>query len=389
MKLIKTKPYAPETIAFLRYSHCGFDGQDPKVWCTLFLRCKTPDSRNGTCKNVKECDSFMQYMENVDQHDRVVKKYLREYRCSTDHDPEVRVCCPDEGKVTPVFTQKDVHERFSNFFPDPDIGECGRQNSDNKIIGGTETALDEYPWLALLKYVNRNKVQYACGGSLISERFVITAAHCVDPDIIRQKDLGRLQSVILGEFDTRNETDCIYQKYGEDCADPPQEFNAYDYVMHPDYNSRLMINDIAIIRLDRKAIFSDYVQPICLPFPDFKLRGNESFTISGWGRTESEKRSPVKRKATISYSSPSKCNQLNGKRKLTGRQMCAGKGGGVDSCYGDSGGPLMLEVRTPNGYFATFAVGMVSYGYGQLCGSFPGVYTFLPPYVNWINQQIS
>ena len=62
--------------------------------------------------------------------------------------------------------------------------------------------------------------------------------------------------MILGEFDTRKETDCLYQKYGEDCADPPQEFNAYDYVMHPDYNSRLMINDIAIIRLDRKAIFS-------------------------------------------------------------------------------------------------------------------------------------
>ncbi|KAJ3627225.1 hypothetical protein MTP99_014622 [Tenebrio molitor] len=388
MKLIKTKPYAPETIEFLRYSHCGFDGQEPKVWCTLFLFCKTPDSRNGICKNIRECDSFMEYMENVNRRDPVVKKYLKEYRCSTDHDPEIRVCCPDEGKVISDFSSNDLHERFSNSFPDADLEECGKQSSDYKIVGGTNAYLDEYPWLALLKYVNRNVIQYACAGSLINEHYVLTAAHCVDPVIIKQKLLGKLQSVILGEYDTRNETDCIYQKYGQDCADPPQEFPANDYVMHPNYDSSSMINDIAIIRLDRKVVFSDYVQPVCLPSINFNLRGNETFTISGWGRTETAKRSPIKKKTTVPYVDQERCDKNNGRRRLNNRQICVGTGNGVDSCFGDSGGPLMLDVKTGSGRFVTYAVGMVSYGYGRICGSFPGVYTFLPPYREWIDKQI-
>ncbi|RZB70352.1 uncharacterized protein BDFB_004195 [Asbolus verrucosus] len=387
MNLIKSKPYAPETIEFLRYSHCGFDGNDPKVWCTLFLFCKTPDSRKGICKNIRQCEAFIEYMRNVDTYDPVVKKYLREFRCSTDFDPEVRICCPDEGKLRPHVSTNDVHERFSNFFPDPNLGECGQQNSDNKIVGGTETYLGEFPWLALLKYVKRNKIQYACSGSLINEQYVLTAAHCVDPDIIRRKDLGKLQSVILGEYDIRNETDCIYQRYGEDCADPPQVFSAKDYVIHPNYNSSTMINDIAIIRLDRKAIFSDYVRPICLPPSNFNMQGNETFTISGWGRTETEKRSSIKRKASLKYVEQARCDKYNGRRRLSNRQICVGVGNGVDSCYGDSGGPLMLDRRTGSG-FATFIVGMVSYGYGQLCGSFPGVYTYVPPYIDWIDKEI-
>ncbi|XP_044260044.1 phenoloxidase-activating factor 1-like isoform X1 [Tribolium madens] len=388
MKLIKTKPYAPETIEFLRYSHCGFDGHDAKVWCTIFLYCKTPDSRNGICKNIKECDSFIKYVENVDTQDPVVRKYLKEYQCSTNQDPHVKICCPDEGKYNDIFTSNDVHERFSNYFPDPSLGECGKQNSDNKIVGGTETYLDEFPWLALLKYVNGNKIRYSCAGSLIHEQYVLTAAHCVDPQIIKQKELGKLQNVILGEYDTRNETDCIYQKFGSDCADPPQVFTPKDYIIHPNYDSSSMLNDIAIIRLDRKAKFSDYVQPICLPPKNLKLQGNESFTISGWGRTESEDRSPVKRKAIVRNTNKKRCDANNGRRGISDRQICVGQGDGVDSCYGDSGGPLMLETQTKNNSYATFVVGLVSYGYGRLCGNFPGVYTYLPAYLEWIEQQL-
>lgn len=134
----------------------------------------------------------MHYMENVNIRDPVVKKYLKEYQCSTDHDPEIKICCPNEGKYSEIFTTSDVHERFSPSLPDPSLGECGKQDSDNKIVGGTETYLDEFPWLALLKYVNGKKVRYSCAGSLINEQYVLTAAHCVDPEIIKQKELGRL-----------------------------------------------------------------------------------------------------------------------------------------------------------------------------------------------------
>lgn len=102
-----------------------------------------------------------------------------------------------------------------------------------------------------------------------------------------------------------------------------------------------------------------------------------------------EERSPVKRKAIVSYVDKKKCDVNNGKRGITDRQLCAGQGDGVDSCYGDSGGPLMLETRTKNNSYATFIVGLVSYGYGRLCGNFPGVYTYLPPYLDWIEQQLT
>lgn len=130
-------------------------------------------------------------MRNVNRKDPVVKKYLKEFRCNTEHDSEIKVCCPNEGKMN-VFTMRDVHERFSSFLPDAQMGECGRQNWDNKIVGGSDTYLDEYPWLALFRYVKGNRVQYACGGSLINEEYIVTAAHCVDPEIIKQKDLGKL-----------------------------------------------------------------------------------------------------------------------------------------------------------------------------------------------------
>lgn len=80
----------------------------------------------------------------------------------------------------------------SSQLPNPDSKECGQQESDNRIIGGTAAGLDEYPWLALLKYQNQNKVEFACSGVLINDEYILTAAHCVDPKIIKAKHLGKL-----------------------------------------------------------------------------------------------------------------------------------------------------------------------------------------------------
>lgn len=133
-------------------------------------------------------------MKNVDTSNPVVKKYLREFLCSTEFDPEIRVCCSDEKLlINNDVSFKDVHERFWHIsLPEPDSGECGQDSLENKIVGGSETSLGEYPWIALFKYIKGNKIQYACSGSLVNEQYVVTAAHCVDPDIIARKDLGKL-----------------------------------------------------------------------------------------------------------------------------------------------------------------------------------------------------
>lgn len=93
--------------------------------------------------------------------------------------------------------------------------ECGVQLTSNRIVGGNETAIDEFPFLALLYYKSANgKLRYKCGGSLIKERTILTAAHCVEGK------LGKtLEFVRLGEWNTKTEQDCVSIGFGEeDCG---------------------------------------------------------------------------------------------------------------------------------------------------------------------------
>lgn len=93
--------------------------------------------------------------------------------------------------------------------------ECGVQLTSNRIVGGNETAIDEFPFLALLYYKSANgKLRYKCGGSLIKDRTILTAAHCVEGK------LGKtLEFVRLGEWNTKTEQDCVSIGFGEeDCG---------------------------------------------------------------------------------------------------------------------------------------------------------------------------
>lgn len=100
--------------------------------------------------------------------------------------------------------------------------ECGVQVTSNRIVGGNETEIDEFPFLALLYYKSpkNDKVRYKCGGSLINTRTILTAAHCVEGELGKTLDFVR-----LGEWNTKTEKDCISIGFNdEDCADPPIDF---------------------------------------------------------------------------------------------------------------------------------------------------------------------
>uniref|UniRef100_A0A6P7F9A3 Spaetzle-processing enzyme-like isoform X3 n=1 Tax=Diabrotica virgifera virgifera TaxID=50390 RepID=A0A6P7F9A3_DIAVI len=265
---------------------------------------------------------------------------------------------------------------------------CGRNTGtlrSLKIVGGSPAELGEYPWMALLQYRGRNRIVNGCGGTLISPRYVLTAGHCVDNGTLIPREL-RLLRIILGEHNTRTNLDCLTSN--RICADPPRVYTPTKFILHEEFSNRTAVNDIALIELDRVVVFTDFIKPICLPSKDFLYQINDLVTVVGWGLVASGgDYSSTLLKATLPLVDKNLCNN-KGVTTLNDGQMCVGLGNGVDTCSGDSGGPMLMQ-RMENLELVTYQVGIISYGFGRFnCGSAPSVNTYLPFYLDWIRSKL-
>ncbi|KAM4855389.1 serine protease 43-like [Urocitellus parryii] len=155
-----------------------------------------------------------------------------------------------------------------------------------RIFGGSEAPRRKWPWQVSLQSYNR----HVCGGSLITNRLVLTAAHCV---------FGRLReyTVMLGhnnlfEFD-----------------DNAVVIRVKDIVLHQYYNFRQLTNDIAIALLDVPVNYSSYIQPICLPERPFTVNAETLCWVTGWGRMEMNVRPKKLREAEQKILSQKICNE--------------------------------------------------------------------------------
>ncbi|XP_063698021.1 CLIP domain-containing serine protease B4-like [Culicoides brevitarsis] len=298
------------------------------------------------------------------------------------------VCCLDsEAKDLPILFPTSVDNRWSsNLLPVPGSGSCGISTSD-KIFGGMETGIDEFPWLALLEYKRKDGTKFfGCGGVLINSKYVLTAAHCIRSDYT-------LNLVRLGEWDTSTTHDCDY----DGCADPVQDISIRQIIIHPEYNKNgSNHHDIALLRLTRPAKLSYFVKPICLPISN-ELRGktrdeSTNFVVAGWGRTETNFKSNKKLKVDLKGFNQRECAQKYRQRygsEINDSQLCAGGEEGKDSCTGDSGGPLVASHNDGRGRNFYYLAGLVSYGPSK-CGTkgVPGVYTRVSKYIEWIEANI-
>ncbi|KXJ70830.1 hypothetical protein RP20_CCG022365 [Aedes albopictus] len=168
---------------------------------------------------------------------------------------------------------------------------CGMSVSD-RVSHGNATLVYEHPWMAVIRYTSKEKILDLCVGSLINERYVLTAGQC-----IRNKTL---HSVILGEHTKSQDRDCnkFYDANGMllemDCAEAVEEFGIESFEHHAEYDRPAHSNDIGLLRLNRRVVMKDHIQPICLPITAELRRLTSSYFIAvGWGETKNDTTSDV------------------------------------------------------------------------------------------------
>ncbi|KAM9335161.1 transmembrane protease serine 9 [Symphorus nematophorus] len=244
---------------------------------------------------------------------------------------------------------------------DEDVEERGRSSRVKRVVGGVPAKPTQIQWQVALE--ENRKID--CGGAYIGGCWVITAAHCVRPN----PSAFRVKFSLWKKSRAQGTTDIV-----------PVE----DIHIHPKYNASSYENDIALVQLE-KLPFTDIciednpaVSAVCVPWSTQLFHANHTCSISGWGRTADGRASQILLWANVSLIAD--CQRFYKERFLDG-MMCAGDlDGSVDSCQGDSGGPLVCQDELGVSYLW----GIVSWG--ERCGQpgFPGVYTQVAHYFEWI-----
>lgn len=255
------------------------------------------------------------------------------------------------------------------------VKDCGVRPMapEARIVGGRRSDYGRWPWQVLIRestwfgIFSKNK----CGGVLISDRHVLTAAHC-QPGF-----LGSLL-VVLGEFDLTGHSE----------PNTPTEKNVKRVVVHRDYVERTFENDLAILELDSPVEFKPYIVPICLPSTSDGDFVGKKAEVTGWGKLSHNGPTPgVLHEVDVPIISNPECHDMFKKagheKRILDSFVCAGYSEGKkDSCEGDSGGPLMLE--RDDGRWSL--VGTVSHGIRCAYPNMPGVYMRMTYYRPWIER---
>ncbi|XP_071454280.1 serine proteinase stubble-like [Hetaerina americana] len=249
------------------------------------------------------------------------------------------------------------------------VANCGAKNGSpdqERIVGGQPADLGEWPWIAALF----NGGRQFCGGSLIDSTHILSAAHCIAH--MSSWDVSRL-TVRLGDHNIRTDTETRHI-----------EKKVKRLVRHRGFDSRTLYNDVAILTLDSPVTFTRNIKPICLPSGSAQYAG-QTATVIGWGSLREGGPQPaVLQEVHIPIWTNQECKLKYGNAAPGGiveHFLCAGEAS-MDSCSGDSGGPLMVN----SGHWTQ--VGIVSWGIGCGKGQYPGVYTRVTHFLPWIMKNL-
>ncbi|KAL7013189.1 hypothetical protein ACKWTF_015245 [Chironomus riparius] len=253
---------------------------------------------------------------------------------------------------------------------------CGRSvMPQGNIIGGTNIKPNSYPWIAALM---TPKGQLFCGGTLVSNRKVVSAAHCIQNKGEPQKLLPRSIIVLLGFYD----------------LSIPIEVGRAPYAVqgihiHPDWNpyTSSYDADIAVLMLNRDVTFNEFIQPICMTSTDQRIAEKTEGAVVGNGKGgQANQFENIPKILKIPIKTDRHCTKKDSifKDLLTGRTFCAGSGTGQGVCTGDSGSGFVVQIEN-----VFYLRGVVSASLGDsILGcdvNSYSVFTDALKYVNWIN----
>uniref|UniRef100_H0WG77 Peptidase S1 domain-containing protein n=1 Tax=Otolemur garnettii TaxID=30611 RepID=H0WG77_OTOGA len=221
-----------------------------------------------------------------------------------------------------------------------------------EIIGGHEAEPHSRPYMAYLQYGYQGKPKY-CGGFLIREDFVLTAAHC----------RGSSMNVTLGAHNI--------QRWEE----TQQVIRVRRAIPHPDFDPNTLANDIMLLQLERKARWNAAVQPIRLPRVTSRVTPGMVCNVAGWGQTAIDgPPSDMLQEVTLTVQRDKECKS-HFHKFIRNTQICVGDPKLIKSSFkGDSGGPLVCH---------SVAQGIVSYG-----NSPPQVFTKVTSFLPWIHETM-
>ncbi|XP_033742586.1 trypsin-like [Pecten maximus] len=289
----------------------------------------------------------------------------------------------------------DERERFDNWKNKwllNHLSTCGDQPIEpifptHRIIGGGQAVEGSWPWM--VSFFSKTIRQHVCAGSIIDNQWIVSAAHCFKEFQLFFRGIPDIKEDLEVRVGLHNNTADTRDHY-------MQIYHADHILLHPSFKLETLDNDIALVRLDRPIVFNEHVKQVCLIGRDAK--GEDSCIITGWGRQKQPVAEPgglpkldpsawpnILKQAVIPVIDQTDCSDLY-KDKLTSHMICAGYlDGSVDTCNGDSGGPLLCGGTQDGRWTLT---GITSWGGANYKGCArkeqPGVYTKVSGYYRWI-----
>ncbi|XP_075046968.1 chymotrypsin-like elastase family member 2A [Mixophyes fleayi] len=238
----------------------------------------------------------------------------------------------------------------------------------SRVVNGEDAVPNSWPWQVSLQYTSGGYWYHTCGGTIISSEWVLTAGHCISSSYQYRIQAGRHN---------------LYQ------SEPQTEtVSVIKLINHPRWNANQLANgnDISLIKLAEPLVFSDVIQPACLPPAGAILEHNVGCYVTGWGNIMTGGPAPNALQQglllVVDYATCSLSDWWG--RTVKTNMICGGGDGIISSCNGDSGGPL--NCLNEQGSWEVH--GVVSFGSSLGCNYYkkPSVFSRVSEYNSWISQ---